>query len=94
MAAHAARRIFRMNRNLNTIIGVELMCAAQGIEFRAPLKTSGPLGRVMMEIRSVIPRLEDDRYLADDIAVAGSMVSKGTLPAALELGGYVLGELT
>ena len=45
MAAYAARRLGRMNRNLNTIIGVELMCAAQGIEFRAPLKTSPSLGK-------------------------------------------------
>ena len=46
MAAHAARRLGRMNANLNTILGVEAICAAQGIEFRAPLKTSAPLQRV------------------------------------------------
>ena len=37
MAAHAARRLKKMNKNLNTIIGIELMCGAQGVEFRAPL---------------------------------------------------------
>ena len=45
MSAHAARRLGRMTRNLATIIGIEAMCGAQGIEFRAPLQTSAPLQR-------------------------------------------------
>jgi histidine ammonia-lyase len=40
MAAHGARRLMRMNANLSVILGVEAMCAAQGIDFRAPLKTA------------------------------------------------------
>ena len=40
MAAHGARRLRRMVANLTRILGVELLCAAQGIGFRAPLKTS------------------------------------------------------
>ena len=43
MAAHGARRLERMVENLNHILGVELLCAARGVEFRAPLKTSPPL---------------------------------------------------
>ena len=92
MAAHAARRLRRMNVNLNTIIGVELMCAAQGIEFRAPLQTSAPLATAMTEIRRVIPSLKEDRYQADDIAKASRLVADGTLTTALEVGGYVCGE--
>ena len=42
MAAHGARRLARMTANLTTILGVEAMCAAQGIEQRAPLTTSAP----------------------------------------------------
>jgi histidine ammonia-lyase len=45
MAAHGARRLARMNDNLNVIIGVELMCAAQGVEFRAPLNQPGAARR-------------------------------------------------
>ena len=45
MAAHGARRLLRMNANLSRILGVEAMCAAQGVEFRAPLQTSAALQR-------------------------------------------------
>ena len=91
MAAYAARRLERMNRNLSTIIGVELMCAAQGIEFRAPLKTSPSLAKAVKEIRAVIPALKEDRYQADDIARASELVSKGSLVSQLGIDGYVVG---
>ncbi|RMD92344.1 MAG: histidine ammonia-lyase, partial [Alphaproteobacteria bacterium] len=52
MAAHGARRLLRMVGNLNPILGVELLCAAQGVEFRAPLETSAPLRRVLARLRA------------------------------------------
>ena len=67
MAAHAARRLERMNSNLNVILGVELICAAQGIEFRQTLKTSLPLQNVIASIRQKIAPLEGDRYMAPDL---------------------------
>lgn len=94
MAAHGARRLARMNRNLNTIIGVELMCAAQGVEFRAPLKTSPSLSKAMSSIREQVATLRDDRYMADDIARASELVESGALISALEISGYVTGEAT
>jgi len=94
MAAHGARRLARMNRNLHSIIGVELMCAAQGIEFRAPLKTSPKLMKAMKTIRDQVPTIEQDRYMADDIAKAAALVADGTLIEALEVGGYVTGDAT
>ena len=94
MAAHAARRLAQMNRNLNTIIGVELMCAAQGIEFRHPLETSEPLQKAMAVIRAQIPALTEDRYQAGDIAKASEIIADGSLIAALELDGFVTGEAT
>jgi histidine ammonia-lyase len=90
MAAHAARRLHRMNANLNVILGVEAMCAAQGIEFRAPLNTSTTLQGVMGRLRSEAPRVTEDRYLADDIASAAAMIADGRLTHDLslpELGG-------
>ena len=77
MSAHAARRLSRMTANLNVIVGVELLCAAQGIEARAPLKTSAPLRQVMNTIRSAVEPVHDDRYMADDIAAAAHMVETG-----------------
>lgn len=92
MAAHGARRLERMNTNLNSILGVELMCAAQGIEFRAPLATSPALDVAMGTIRAAIPAIEADRYLAGDMAAAAALVADGTLIEATGVTGYVTGE--
>ena len=87
MAAHAARRLARMNANLNTILGVEAICGAQGIGFRAPLKTSAPLQRVIARLREAIPALEADRYLAPDLQEAAALIREGDLvvTAGLEM---------
>ncbi|MBU3028887.1 histidine ammonia-lyase [Paracoccus marinaquae] len=82
MAAHGARRLGLMTRNLAVIVGVEAMCAAQGIEFRAPLKTSAPIARVIEAIRQRIATMGEDRYLAPDLAAAQAMVEDGTLARA------------
>ena len=86
MAAHAARRLKRMNDNLAHILGIELLCATQGVEFRAPLKTSPALIKVATVLREKIPALESDRFLADDIAAAASMVAGGSLSGDLTIG--------
>lgn len=82
MAAHGARRLRRMVKNLNVILGVEAMCAAQGVEFRAPLKTSPPLQAAVRALRSHIPALAEDRYLAPDLARAATLVAEGALSNA------------
>lgn len=82
MAAHGARRLARMVENLNVILGVEAMCAAQGIDFRAPLLTSPPLQRVHAALRDAVPALVDDRYLAPDLAAAACLIATGTLADA------------
>ena len=85
MAAHAARRLARMNRNLETILGVEAICAAQGIEFRAPLDTSPALQAVVARLRRVVPGLQGDRYLAPDLQAAATLIRGGDLVAAAGL---------
>ena len=82
MAAHGARRLGRMVANLNVILGVEALCAAQGVEFRAPLPTSVPLQGVIARLRADIPALGDDRYMADDLATAARLIGSGDLVAA------------
>lgn len=85
MAAHGARRLLRMNRNLSMIIAVEFLCAAQGVEFRAPLETSPALKRVLATIRSKVDRLQMDRYMAPDLESVSVMVVAGELSAAAGL---------
>src|SRR6056297_113178 len=82
MAAHAARRLMRMNANLNTILGVEAICGAQGIGFRAPLLTSVPLQKVIDRLRQAVPALEADRYLAPDLQAAADLIAGGDLVRA------------
>jgi histidine ammonia-lyase len=82
MAAHGARRLGPMVDNLNQILGVELLCAVQGIEFRAPLTTSVPLNRVVAQLRAEVPTLGEDRYLAPDLVRAAALVARGDIAAA------------
>ena len=91
MAAHGARRLRRMVKNLNVILGVEAMCAAQGVEFRAPLRTSAPLQAAVRALRTQVHALEEDRYLAPDLAKAAALVAAGSLSKAT---GVTLPDLT
>ncbi len=79
MAAHGARRLMRMVENLDRILGIELLCAAQGIEFRAPLKTSPCLQHVISHLRDSVATLDHDRYLAPDLEQAGELVRSGAI---------------
>ncbi|MGB7287479.1 MAG: histidine ammonia-lyase [Salaquimonas sp.] len=85
MAAHGARRLLRMNANLNVIIGVEYLCAAQGVEFRAPLKTSSVLQAALACIRKSVPSIKEDRFLAGDIETIAQMVRDGSISSAAAL---------
>ena len=82
MAAHGARRLSRMIDNLNVILGVEAICAAQGVEFRAPLPTSAPLQKVVTALRTCVASLGDDRYMAPDLAAAARLIGSGDLARA------------
>lgn len=82
MAAHAARRLLPMAENLTQILAIELLAACQGCDFHAPLASSEPLERVRTRVRTEVPHLGDDRYLAPDIAAAASLVRSGAVVAA------------
>jgi histidine ammonia-lyase len=71
MATHGARRLGPMNANLARIIAIEMMAAAEGVDFRSPLKTSADLQKAHALIRSkAAPRLEDREFATDIEAVA------------------------
>jgi histidine ammonia-lyase len=84
MSAHAARRLVAMAENVGSILGVEILAAAQGCDFHTPLKSSADLERVRATVRSRVPRLNDDRYLYPDLKAATTLVREGTLLAGLE----------
>ncbi|MCA0433169.1 MAG: histidine ammonia-lyase [Proteobacteria bacterium] len=82
MAAHGARRLLPMAANLDRILGIELLCAAQGVEFRAPLKTSPPLQGAIARLRKDVAALGDDRYMAGDMENAGRLIASGEIASA------------
>ncbi len=82
MATHGARRLLTMARNAADVVGVELLAAAQGCDFHAPLRSSEPLERARAALRAVVPPLADDRFLSPDIAAASALVTSGALATA------------
>jgi histidine ammonia-lyase len=83
MAAHGARRLGPMVENAFAVIGVELMVAAQGCDFHAPLKSSARLEALRDLTRSRIAPLEDDRHLQPDIEAAIALIRSGAAAAAV-----------
>jgi len=77
MATFAARRLGDMVENTATIVAIELLAAAQGIDFRRPLASSKPLERAHSIVREVAPHLDGDRYLALDIEAVTPLVRGG-----------------
>ena len=79
MSTHAALRLLKMTKNLSVIVGIELLTAVQGIEFRKPLKTSATLAKLITELRKNVAPLEKDRSLAPDIEKASLLIRNGKL---------------
>jgi histidine ammonia-lyase len=79
MSTFAARRLGEMAENTRTIVAIELLAAAQGIDFHSPLKTSAKLQAVHGAIREQVAFYADDRYFAPDIAAMSKFVASGKL---------------
>jgi histidine ammonia-lyase len=79
MATFAARRLQPMIANTAHILGIELLAAAQGIEFLRPLASSPALEAVHALVRKGCRSIEHDRYLAPEIERATALVSDGSL---------------
>ncbi|MEZ2407671.1 histidine ammonia-lyase [Bosea sp. OAE752] len=88
MATHGAFRLLDMARNAASIIGVELMAAAEAIEHHRPLKTSARLEPVLALLRDKIAPLTEDRYLAPDLAAATELVLSGAIGKAAGLDSF------
>jgi len=88
MATHGAFRLIDMAKNAASIIGVELMAAAEAIEHHRPLKTSARLEPVLALLRSKIAPLTEDRYLAPDLAAATEFVLSGAVGKAAGLDSF------
>jgi len=76
MATHGARRVLAMTANALNVVAIEFLAACQGIDLRAPLKTSAPLMRAYGALRLTVPFAADDRLLALDIAAAALVLRR------------------
>jgi histidine ammonia-lyase len=83
MATFAARRLQAMISNTAHILGIELLAAAQGIEFLRPMSSSAALEQAHALLRQQVPALVQDRYLAPDIEHATRLVRSGSLSRIL-----------
>ena len=79
MAPIAARKAGQIARNAAGVVAVELIAAAQGVDFHAPLKTSPRLQKVHSAIRAISPHLTSDRYWADEMAALQAAVVAGEI---------------
>ena len=77
MATFAARRLLEMADNTAGIVAIEWLAAVQGIDFHRPLRSSDLLEEAVALLRGQVPAYTEDRYFADDIAAAKSMVLDG-----------------
>ncbi len=83
MAAHGGRRLLPMAENTAAVLGIELLAAAQGCDFHAPLRSSPALEGVRARLRQDVAHLEEDRYFAPDIEAAVALVRSGAVTAAV-----------
>ena len=82
MAAHGARRLLEMTANCGAIIGIELLAAAQGCDFHAPLRSSETLEAARARLRKEVPMLDHDRHFHPDMEAANAIIRSGGLLAA------------
>ena len=81
MAPIAARKAAQIARNAAGVIAVELMTAAEGVDYHAPLKTSPKLQAEHAKVRALSPHFTADRYWADEMAALQAAVLAGEIGA-------------
>jgi histidine ammonia-lyase len=84
MAMGAAWKLRRIVDNVGLVLAIELMCAAQAVDCRAPLAPGRGVALAHQRVRELVPPLERDRVLSTDIAVINAAVRGGvfTMPVA------------
>jgi histidine ammonia-lyase len=80
----AGRKLRLVLENLTRILAVEALCAAQALELRAPLRPGPATGAVLRRVRSEVPFVDEDRFLAPDLKAAEDLVRGGELVRAAE----------
>ena len=77
MAMGAAWKLRRVVRNVRHVLAIELMCAAQGLDFRAPLRAGRGAANGHTLVRKLVAPLREDRVLSGDIAALATAIERG-----------------
>jgi histidine ammonia-lyase len=81
----AGLKLGQVLSNARRVIAIELLCAAQGIEYRHPLHPAPGTGELVGLIRSHVPPLTEDRSLTDEIDLVAGLIEDGSVSAAASL---------
>jgi histidine ammonia-lyase len=84
MGSISATKLLQVVKNAETVLAIELMCAAQGLEFLRPLRAGDGVEAAFAEVRRVVPFAQADRLFHDDIQTCLALVRSETLVAAAE----------
>ena len=84
MGTIAARKAREIIGNVEHVLGIELLCASQGLDQRRPLRSSPALEAAHAQARALIPKLSGDRVLQGDIEAATTLIRDGRLLSAVE----------
>ncbi|MGE6696489.1 histidine ammonia-lyase [Hyphomonas sp. NPDC076900] len=85
MAAHGARRLLKMAKNVDYVLGIELIAAAQACDFHAPLKSSIALESLRALVRSRVAPLDHDRLMHPDIEAATGLIRNGAALRSVQM---------
>ena len=84
MAMGAAVKLRRVLGNVRRVVAMELLCAAQGLDFRLPLRPGEGVARAHDIVRSLVPHLEADRVMSPDIERLAEAVASGAFAGVTE----------
>ena len=84
MGSISATKVRKVVRNVMSVVAIEFLAAAQGLEFLAPFRSSKPLEAVHKLIRKYVPKLVEDRRLDKDIYKVVALIKKGEIMGVVE----------
>jgi histidine ammonia-lyase len=84
MGAHASLKLRQVHDQVRTVLAIELLCAAQGLDLRLPLRPAPGLAGAHDAVRARVPAMMVDRPVAPDIEAVKALIDDGTILAAAE----------
>ena len=82
MGVHAADKLGRIVDNVRNVLAIELLCAAQGVDLRAPHRPGPALDEAHRTLRARVPALETDRVVNRDVETVRALLDDGSLVTA------------